>query len=262
MLSSANVTDAKPFIGCAVAGIETNDPTCAELHNKLCTLPHSKVVVVNDAVGSAFTCNSEGGVVCIAGTGSAARLVRPDLTFIQAGGWGHVVGDQGSAYAVGLGLIRALFDHDDGIEVMDPAHADELRVMVFGHFGIKDRVGILAPLYTKFNKAEIAGLCRPAAELARAGNLAAAAAFKMAGRDLGRMIAAVTRGDPPGTARDVVAVGSVWHSVDLLLPGLRGGVGRPVRLLRPSVECAVGCAVMVGAPMPAVDVKVLAAIDE
>lgn len=54
------------------------------------------------------------GVALVAGTGSIAFGRRANGPRVRAGGWGAIMGDEGSGYALGCGLLRAFAAEIDG----------------------------------------------------------------------------------------------------------------------------------------------------
>lgn len=55
------------------------------------------------------------GMVCIAGTGAVVLARTQNGEIIRAGGWGHMLGDEGSAYRIGLDAIQAALRAYDGV---------------------------------------------------------------------------------------------------------------------------------------------------
>ncbi len=78
-------------------------------------VPRSQIVVVNDAL-IALEAGVPGapGVVLIAGTGSIAYGRDRDGRSARAGGWGFVLGDEGSGYWLGRQALRAVVRASDG----------------------------------------------------------------------------------------------------------------------------------------------------
>lgn len=60
-------------------------------------------IITSDTLGSLRTGLDNGGIVLIAGTGSNALMVGRSGKTIRCGGWGHMMGDEGS------GIYRKLY---------------------------------------------------------------------------------------------------------------------------------------------------------
>ncbi|CAD6192202.1 unnamed protein product [Caenorhabditis auriculariae] len=221
----------------------------------------------SDAVSTVAANFSQQGVVIIAGTGSSCRMLKANGEVKGVGGWGHAIGDGGSAYWTANRAIRMLFDDDDGLEVAK--HSVELiRKLLCEHFNIADKVGILDFLYKKFEKPVIAQFTRVLAE--HAEDPAIAQIFYESGNILGRHLRAVSRHLDEDDKKEVlvVLVGNLFKSWKLLRQGFSdaltdSGIGK-VSFFLPSEEPGIGAAAIaareVGVDIPHAQNKKL--IDE
>ena len=132
------------------------------IHDLLRRLGHRQPVrVVNDALVALVAGAPSGvGIVIVAGTGSIAYGADPDGQTARAGGWGYLLGDEGSAfwlghYAVrhairaadGRGVTTSLYDLIcDKLEVSDPT---ELVEWFYDQELSRNRVADLASLVEK-----------------------------------------------------------------------------------------------------------------
>lgn len=102
---------------CAGAAGVDSPTTVARLTALLAArVPHARVLVVHDTQLMLAAAGLDAGVVLISGTGSVAWGRRPDGGHFRAGGWGYLLGDEGSGWWVAREAVRhALARHDRGL---------------------------------------------------------------------------------------------------------------------------------------------------
>lgn len=170
----------------AVAGTDT-DSIDRHLHD---TRPDGWIVV-NDVVGAWATATGAlPGVGVISGTGSnvfGVGLVGADLRPWRAGGWGHLLGDEGSGYWLGVqSLVAALHDRDGS---GPPTALSDASLQFFGSSSLQ---ALAASVYTTpLAKGEVAAFAIETARLASAGDAVARELYARAAAHLGEQIRAV-----------------------------------------------------------------------
>jgi len=107
-------------------------------------LPEAEIIVKRDyeiAHVACFLFNP--GVVFIAGTGSVAYGVNERGESVRVGGWGHLVGDEGSGYWVGEEGVRAALRAYDG-----RGKDTKLRDYMVEYLGADTPDGIIGWIYS------------------------------------------------------------------------------------------------------------------
>jgi len=158
-------------------------------------VPIGKLVLTNDGQLVVAAGTPEGwGVGIIGGTGSIAVGKSPDGTFARAGGWGHLIGDEGSAYKLVMDTLRFVAKSVDGRMPVEATSA-ALNRKVMDALGLTDDPnGIVSVVYRpEYDRAKLAGLAPAIIEAIRAEPRMVAVLLKPAGVELAEAAAAVAR---------------------------------------------------------------------
>jgi glucosamine kinase len=127
------------------------------------------IIVVGDAEALMEDAFGDGaGVLVIAGTGSIAWARASDGTQHRVGGWGQIMGDEGSGYGIGCAALRAIARAADG-RGHETLLFDAIREQT-GATRPDDLIGWAA----RATKAGIAALAPPVLECAGSGDVVAA----------------------------------------------------------------------------------------
>jgi N-acetylglucosamine kinase-like BadF-type ATPase len=197
-----------------VAGVDRaeDDRTVRAIMRRLGFKSHA--LVVNDALVALVAGNGdEPGVVLIAGTGSIAYGVNAAGYAARAGGWGYVLGDEGSGYWIGRLALAAVVRDADG----RGPHTD-LTPLVLEHFNLTRVDGLVREVYDRGLQRHAVAQIGVVVEKARAaGDIVASEILRQAGEELTRAAASViSRLEMRGLAFDTVLAGGMFRVIPWL----------------------------------------------
>ncbi len=140
---------------------------------------HARTIVVNDAL-VALEAGAPGapGVVIISGTGSISYGRNAQNEGARSGGWGHVLGDEGSGFWIGRAAIRAVLREADrrGPRTM-------LTPLLLQHFGVPAAQNLIHEVYqSNLQPSAIGSLARCVQAAFSEGDEASTGILRGAGR--------------------------------------------------------------------------------
>ncbi len=237
----ATTTIAAAVIGAAGAARADDRAIVEGLVAQL--LPASRYRVTNDAAIALQAALPSGpGVLLISGTGSIGYGRTATGREVRAGGWGYLLDDVGSAYAVGLAGLAAVLRAHDG-----RGATTALSSSVLAAWNLTNPEQIIGLVYQQpLPRDQIAALAPTVLAAARAGDPVAVAIVKHAGAALGELAVATLRQlDTPSLATMPLITdgGFLRVGADLLLPPLLAVVataGWSVAQQQAAAEAAAG----------------------
>ncbi|WP_179233006.1 N-acetylglucosamine kinase [Paenibacillus rigui] len=170
--------------------------------------PAPLISIMNDAeIALMAGVGDTQGMIAIAGTGSIVYGLTPSGNKYRTGGWGHLLGDHGSGYDIGLQTLQAIMLSYDG--VLEPTLLTELVLAAYGFESPADlRSYIYEPHIDKQHVAKFAELCIQAAE---AGDSAARDIIGRAASGLADLTEAMLRKDEAFRRLPIAVTGSIFR---------------------------------------------------
>jgi len=216
LMNSTNVSSSKInliFLGLAGAGRESDRKEIMALFSD--TEFDQKIAVDSDAmVALAGAFGTGPGIIIIAGTGAICFGKGSSGLIVRAGGWGYLLGDEGSGYFIGReAIIAALKDHDGRGE------KTSLRGSLEKHFNISSIDQIIPHIYqNRIDRVAIANLAPTVFEQALQGDIIAEEIIRRTGKELGILARAVAQQlNFGGNEIKVALIGSIFKQKDLLI---------------------------------------------
>lgn len=192
----------------------------------------SNMLVVNDAlVALVAGAGDDPGIVLIAGTGSIAYGVNGEGYAARAGGWGFVLGDEGSGYWIGREALTAVVRQADG-----RGPRTRLTPLVLEHFHLTRIDGLVREVYDRGLRRQAVAALGAVVDRARGdGDVVAADILNAASDELTRAAASViARLQMRGHAFRTVLAGGMFR----VIPWLVGDVGRRLAEVAPRTTVA------------------------
>ena len=141
----------------------------------------------NDAVAALYAGTwGRPGIVLIAGTGSIAYGINGKKERFRVGGWGYLLGDEGSGFDLGRQAAAAVLRAFDG-----RAEQTALTQLLLSQYEVQTPAELISILYGSDNpRKELAALSSLVETAARAGDATAKQLIRRAAEDLAQLVIA------------------------------------------------------------------------
>ena len=208
-------------------------------------VPGQRMILGHDSLIALYSVTlGEPGVVVIGGTGSIGYGRTATGQTATAGGWGYVMGDEGSAYWIAIRALQECTKAADGRRPRTP-----LSLRILEHANAADLWQIHRRIYSgELSRPDIAGFAAAVGKAAADGERTARAILREAGEELGLLASTVIRKLRAGAHPLTVGhVGGVFRAGSPVMDPFRQAVlsAAPQAVLaRPLVPAAVAAAML------------------
>ena len=203
----------------ALAGIDTADDyeTVKDIVKeavKRTAILVNETIVENDALSALLgATDHQPGILLISGTGSIAFAYDGKGTYKRSGGFGHLLGDEGSGYWIGMQAIRSILKMHDG---RGPNTVLSKKIIPYLH--LKNHEELQNWVYgPDFSVDKAASLSVFVAEAAATGDLVSKNILNEAVEELLQLVTSVAqKANLPGNPFTLVLLGGILENMDAI----------------------------------------------
>lgn len=174
--------------------------------------------------------DAQPGIALIAGTGSICFGRAADGTTVRSGGWGHLIGDEGSGYALGRDALAAVAKAMDGW-----GPETKITALLADQLHLTTRQEIVAYAYGG-DKSRIAALSRLVEEAAREQDAVALEIIRKNAAQMAQLVGAVSRKLCLGETKVAMLGGMLEHDTQL-----RKAFQKEMAAVHPQITCVAPC---------------------
>ena len=187
-LTNANLTaDQISGVGIGIAGADVNHAGEWLKRTIRHVIPNASLALSSDyEIALTGAIGERNGVLILAGTGSVAYGVRADGQSILLGGWGYLLGDEGSGYWLGMEAIKACI-HD----IEKRGQPTSLTDAILYNHHLNKRTDLLNWIYSETRIAEIAQFATIVLDHAKQGDAVALDIVQRGAKYLAVMVNAI-----------------------------------------------------------------------
>lgn len=232
------------FAGLPAYGESSKDLTQlnALLSNKIAS---DRYVCDNDMVnGWAAGLGGIDSINIVAGTGSIAYGEFEEASS-RAGGWGEIIGDEGSAYWIAVQGLKNFSRMADGRQAQT-----ELYSLIKSQYKLENDLDLIDLIHNKWlgARTQIADVCKIVGQAAEAGDSVAIKIFKLAAVELAEVIDSLRKNlaYPDNKELFVTYSGGVFNSGELILAPLKAELhkrSKNYKLIAPKYSPVLGSAI-------------------
>ena len=182
------------------------------------------------------------GVLALCGTGSDVFLVQPDV-HDTIGGWGTILGDEGSGYDIGVSALRAAIYAEDG-----RGEPTMLLPMIYEEWRLQKLWGMVPLVYGSSDPRRlVASVTQLVSRAAAAGDPVALSLYRKAAHEMAHMTICLLQRHDGRFEGPVVVSGGVWKGSPSMFDCFRRevlAVFPDAEVLMPVFEPVVGGVVL------------------